>query len=229
MFPGIILLKEGEEMICRIVLADDHSMMREGLRSLLKDIPNTEVIGEAENGRDTVRLCRELNPDLVIMDVAMPELNGIEATRQIVHENPKTKVIALSMHSTKRFVLDMLQAGAVGYLLKNCAFKELADALSTVQSNRAYISPAVASVVVEKIVSPAGENSSMDPNLTPREREVLQLLAEGRKVTEVADMLHVSTKTVQTHRRNLMAKLNLYSLPELTKYAIQHGLTSLET
>lgn len=213
----------------RIILADDHGMMREGLRSLLKDIPGTEVIGEADNGRDTVRLCRELSPDLVIMDVAMPELNGIEATRQIVGENSKVKIIALSMHSSKRFVLDMLQAGAVGYLLKNCAFKELAEALKTVRAGRAYISPAVASVVVEKIVSPSSGGFSMPMTITPREREVLQLLAEGRKVSDIAGRLHVSAKTVQTHRRNLMAKLNLYSLPELTKFAIQHGLTSLET
>lgn len=213
----------------RIVLADDHNMLREGLRSLLKDIPGTEVVGEADNGRDTVRLCHELSPDLVIMDVAMPELNGIEATRLIVSECPGTKVIALSMHSSKRFVLDMLQAGAVGYLLKNCAFKELADALAKVRDNRAYISPAVASVVVEKIVSPTVEESSALNSLTPREREVLQLLAEGKKVTEISSILNVSTKTVQTHRRNLMSKLNLYSLPELTKFAIQQGLTPLET
>ena len=216
-------------MAYRIVLADDHNMLREGLRSLLRDIPGTEVVGEADNGRDTVRLCLELEPDLVIMDVAMPELSGIEATRQIVKERPDTKVIALSMHSTKRFVLDMLQAGAVGYLLKNCAFKELADALSTVRAGRAYISPAVASVVVERIVSPKSDESYAVHTLTPREREVLQLLAEGRRVSEVANTLHVSAKTVQTHRRNIMAKLNLFSLPELTKFAIQQGLTSLET
>jgi DNA-binding NarL/FixJ family response regulator len=164
------------------------------------------------------------------MDVAMPELNGIEATRQIMAEGSGTKVIALSMHSTKRFILDMLQAGASGYLLKNCAFKELAEALATVQAGNAYISPSVASVVVEKLISPqAAEDTAVPHTLTPREREVLQLLAEGIKVSEVARKLHVSIKTVQTHRRNLMAKLNLYSLPELTKFAIQHGLTSLET
>jgi DNA-binding NarL/FixJ family response regulator len=210
-------------------LADDHVMMREGLRALLKDIPGVQVSGEAENGRDAVRLCRELAPDLVIMDVAMPELNGVEATRQILAETPSVRIIALSMHSTKRFVLDMIQAGAKGYLLKNCAFKELADAVSTVLAGRAYISPAVASVVMEKIVSPAKDEPTPDFNLTPREREVLQLLAEGKKVGEVARRLHVSMKTVQTHRRNLMAKLNLFSLPELTKFAIQHGLTSLDT
>jgi DNA-binding NarL/FixJ family response regulator len=163
------------------------------------------------------------------MDVAMPELNGVEATRQILAETPSVRIIALSMHSTKRFVLDMIQAGAKGYLLKNCAFKELADAVSTVLAGRAYISPAVASVVMEKIVSPAKDEPTPDFNLTPREREVLQLLAEGKKVGEVARRLHVSMKTVQTHRRNLMAKLNLFSLPELTKFAIQHGLTSLDT
>jgi DNA-binding NarL/FixJ family response regulator len=140
----------------RILLADDHGMMREGLKALLESIEDTEVVGEADNGRDTVRLCRELRPDIVIMDVAMPELNGIEATRQIMAEYSGTKVIALSMHSTKRFILDMLQAGASGYLLKNCAFKELADALATVLAGNAYISPSVASVVVERLISPQG-------------------------------------------------------------------------
>lgn len=217
-------------MTNRILLADDHGMMREGLKALLENINDTQIVGEADNGRDTVKLCRELRPDLVIMDVAMPELNGIEATRQIMTECPGTKVIALSMHSTKRFILDMLQAGAQGYLLKNCAFKELAEALSTVRAGNAYISPSVASVVVEKLMAPQTAEDTAAPHaLTPREREVLQLLAEGIRVSEVARKLHVSIKTVQTHRRNLMAKLNLYSLPELTKFAIQHGMTSLET
>ncbi|MBF0531122.1 MAG: response regulator transcription factor [Deltaproteobacteria bacterium] len=213
---------------CRIVLADDHSMLREGLKSLLGAMPGITVVGEADNGRDAVRLCHELGPDLVIMDVATPELNGIEATRQIVANAAGTKVIALSMHSTKRFVLDMLQAGAVAYLLKNSAFRELAEAIATVRAGRAYISPAVASIVVERVAAPETSMTTGPFKLTPREREVLQLIAEGKKAHDVAAKLHLRTKTVQTHRRNIMAKLNMFTLPELTKYAIQQGLTSLE-
>ena len=213
----------------RIVLADDHILFREGLRSLLMNINDVEVVGESGNGREAVALCRELRPDLVIMDVAMPELNGIEAARKIKDENPEARIIALSMHSSKRFVLDMLQAGAMAYILKNAAFKELAAALSAVKLGRAYLSPAVASVVVEKIAAPRGGETDGPGLLTPREREILQLLAEGKKVTEIGDKLHVSAKTVQTHRRNIMGKLKVKSLPELTKFAIQHGLTTLET
>ncbi|MFH1137279.1 MAG: response regulator transcription factor [Pseudomonadota bacterium] len=212
----------------RIVLADDHNLFREGLRSLLQGIEGVEVIGEAENGRSAVLLCRELRPDLVIMDVAMPELNGIEAARLIMEDDPDARIIALSMHSSRRFVLDMLQAGAMAYLLKNSAFKELAAALAAVKSGRAYLSPAIAAVVVEKIASPDHEGGGGPGVLTAREREVLQLLAEGLKVTDIGAKLNVSVKTVQTHRRNIMAKIKVKSLPELTKFALQHGLTTLD-
>lgn len=196
---------------------------------MLANTPEVEIVGEADNGIEAVRLCRDLSPDVVIMDVTMPDLNGIEAARQVSAECPQTKVLALSMHSNRRFVIDMLKSGASGYLLKDCAFEELALALKTVCSNRPYISPSVGWAVVEKALSPQNAVPSALQALTPREREVLQLLAEGRKAKEVAARLHVSEKTVQTHRRNIMDKLNLRTLPHLTKFAIAHGLTSLET
>ncbi|MBW2085109.1 MAG: response regulator transcription factor [Deltaproteobacteria bacterium] len=215
-------------MNMKVVLADDHSLFREGLKSLLAENSNVEIVGETGDGRSAVRLCQELAPDIIIMDVAMPELNGIEATRQILSECPGTRVIALSMHSSRRFVVDMLQVGASGYLLKDCAFQELATALSAVSSGQVYLSPSIASVVVERITGSAAADFTIAAKLTPREREVLQLLAEGKRSVAVAELLHLSVKTVQTHRRNIMDKLDLHSLPELTRYAIREGLISSE-
>ena len=212
----------------KVVLSDDHSLFREGLKSLLAENSNVEIVGETGDGRSAVRLCQELAPDIIIMDVAMPELNGIEATRQILSECPGTRVIALSMHSSRRFVVDMLQVGASGYLLKDCAFQELATALSAVSSGQVYLSPSIASVVVERITGSAAADFTIAAKLTPREREVLQLLAEGKRSVAVAELLHLSVKTVQTHRRNIMDKLDLHSLPELTRYAIREGLISSE-
>ena len=215
-------------MSIEIVLADDHILFREGLKSLLKEDPDLVIVGETGNGREAVELCRDLSPDIIIMDVTMPELNGIEACRKVTLECPETKVIAVSMHSSRRFVVDMLRAGAVGYLLKDCAFQELAIALSAVRSEKVYLSPSIASVVVERISDSSSDEVSMASQLTPREREVLQLLAEGRRTSEVASRLFLSVKTVQTHRRNIMDKLDLHSLPELTRYAIREGLITAE-
>lgn len=213
----------------RIILADDHVIMREGLRALLEKQPGVEVIAEAKNGRTTIELSRELKPDLIIMDIAMPDLNGIEATRQIITESPGVKVIALSMHSDRKFVREMLSAGASGYMLKDSAFEELGKAISTVNDNQTYLSPGVADTVVKdylgKIVA---SNSKSSLVLTSREREVLQLFAEGKTTKEIASLLYVSIKTIETHRRLIMDKLGLNSIAELTKYAIREGLTSLE-
>ena len=215
-------------MSLRIVLADDHGLLRAGLKSLLEEDPEIEIVGETGNGREAVRLCRELSPDIIIMDVTMPELNGIEASRQLKAECPGTKVISVSMHSSRRFVVAMLRAGAVGYLLKDAASEELFTALSVVRAVQVYLSPSIASVVVEKILDPSGDETAIASPLTPREKEVLQLLVEGRRARETADRLHVSIKTVQTHRRNIMDKLDLHSLAELTRYAIREGLISAE-
>jgi DNA-binding NarL/FixJ family response regulator len=213
----------------RILLADDHRIMREGLRSLLDEESDMEVIGEAENGRRAVELVGEMDPDVIVMDIGMPELNGIEATRRVVLDHPQTKVIALSMHSDRRFMAEILKAGAAGYLLKDGAFEELAGAIRTVTANKMYLSPRIADVVVEDYVRnmPRGEPSAFAA-LTAREREVLQLLAEGKATKQAAACLHVSVKTVETHRRSIMTKLDIHSVAELTKYAIREGLTSVE-
>ena len=214
----------------RILLADDHRIVRQGLRSLLEAEADFTVVAEADNGRAAIDLTDELAPDVVVMDVGMPELNGIEATRRIASRSPRVKVVALSMHSDRRFVAEMLKAGAAGYLLKDGAFEELVGAIRTVAAGRTYLSPRIADVVVEGYLR--NNTTPAEPTayarLSPREREVLQLLAEGKATKEAAAALHLSVKTVETHRRQIMEKLNMYSVAELTKYAIREGLTSLE-
>lgn len=216
-------------MSTRILIADDHKIVRDGLRSLLQQDADRIVVGEAADGRSAVRLARELAVDLVIMDVGMPELNGIEATRLIVADRRDTRVIALSMHSDRSYVARALQAGASGYLLKDCAFEELDRAITVVGHGKVYLSPGVAGVVVEDYVRRLAD--APDPELaliTGKERQVLQLVAEGRTTKEIAAALHLSVKTIETHRQNLMAKLDVHSIAELTKLAIRAGLTRLE-
>jgi DNA-binding NarL/FixJ family response regulator len=217
-------------MSIRILLADDHKIIRDGLRSLLEKEPDLEVIAEAGDGTTTVKLARKLKPEVVIMDITMPDLNGIEATRQIMAELPNVKVIALSMHSDRRFVVGMLKAGASGYLLKDCAFDELIHTVHTVVKNRTYLSPRITNIVVDDYLRQVSTtNSSVISVLTAREREVLQLLAEGKTTRQIADHLYLSVKTIETHRRQIMDKLDIHSIAELTKYALREGLTSLET
>jgi len=212
----------------RLILVDDHKIVRDGLRSLLEKTPGMEVIAEAADGRSAVQLARELSPDVAIIDVAMPDLNGIEAARKIKDESPDTKVVALSMHSDKRFVAEMLNAGASGYLLKDCAFEELAGAVNTILAGKYYLSPSITGVVVTEYIQSLHEKkSSVFSVLTAREREVLQLLAEGKNTVQIAAALHVSGKTVETHRRNIMNKLGIQSMAGLIKYAIREGLTSI--
>lgn len=213
----------------KVLIADDHQIVRQGLRTLLEKQPDIRVVAEADDGRATVRLVREVDPDVVIMDVAMPDLNGIEATRQIISEFPKVKVIALSMYADRRFVVNMLKAGASGYLLKECAFEELVRAIRLVLTHKTYLSPGVTDIVVKDYVqgAPPAEPSVFSV-LSPREREVLQLMAEGKSTNQIADCLHVSVKTIETHRQQVMHKLNIHSVAELTKYAIREGLTTLE-
>lgn len=209
-----------------LMLVDDHKLFREGLKSLLKADNRVSIVGEAGNGRAAVRLSRQLTPDIVILDIAMPELNGIEATRQILADRPGTKIIVLSMHSSRRFVVDVLKAGAVGYLIKDCAVQELTMAIDAVRKDKVYLSPSIAGVVV-KGMTRTDDPAALSPGgLTPREIEVLQLLTEGKSAKETASRLNVSVKTVQTHRRNIMEKLDLHHIVQLTKYAIQHGLIS---
>ncbi|MCF6289703.1 MAG: response regulator transcription factor [Desulfobacterales bacterium] len=216
-------------MTIRILLADDHKIMRAGLCSLLEKQPDMEVVAEAENGRRAVQMTIEHKPDVVIMDVSMPELNGIEATRQIVAAVPGTRIIALSMYSDKRFVVGMLQAGAAGFLLKDCASQDLARAINAVASGKNYLSPEIAGVMIEDYVHRFAVADATTQVLTAREREVLQLIAEGWATREIAGRLYVSVKTVETHRRKIMKKLDIHSVADLTKYAIREGLTSLES
>jgi DNA-binding NarL/FixJ family response regulator len=213
----------------KIILADDHQIVRHGLRSLLSSEPDMEVVGEADNGRAVVRLVQEKSPQVVIMDISMPDLNGIEATRQIVAESPGVKIIALSMHSDSLFVLNMFKAGASGYLLKDCALEELVKAVRTVLNRKIYLSPGISDIVIKDfVIGWSPPDSSAYSILTTREREVLQLMAEGRNTNQIAENLCVSVKTVEAHRKQLMNKLDLHSVAELTKYAIRQGLTSLD-
>jgi len=216
-------------MSIRIIVADDHTIVRHGLAKLIETESDMEVTAQTENGLSTVELTRELSPDLVVMDVAMPDLNGIDATQQIRRDNPKIKVLALSMHSGKKFISAMLQAGATGYLLKDCALEELITAIRTTMAGQTYLSPAIADIVVQNYVrSTDHEGESVFSVLSQREREVLQLLAEGNTTKQIALRLHISPKTVEGHRLRLMNKLDIDNVAQLTKYAIQEGLTSAE-
>ncbi len=216
-------------MTIKIIVADDHKIIREGLRSMLDKVDGMTVVGDASNGRKAVNLTRKLKPHVVIMDITMPELNGVDAARQILDELPGTKIIALSMHSDRRFVMEMFKAGVSGYLLKDCAFDELSRAIKSVLNNQTYVSPAIAGIVIEDYVGNISNDYIPCNELTNREREVLQLIAEGMTTKEISFQLNVSIKTVETHRRKIMKKLNIHSIAELTKAAIRQGLTSLDT
>jgi len=216
-------------MSIRILLADDHKIFREGMRSLLEKEPNMVVVGEAGNGKDTVRLVQELLPDVVIIDITMPDLNGIDATQQLKKKAPNTKVLCLSQHSERNFVLAMFEVGASGYLLKDSAFDELTRAIYAVYSKKIYISPQIAHYIIDESLARASERKVSSAVLTSKEREVLQLIAEGKSTKQIALRLNRSMKTIETHRRQISKKLNIHSIAELTKYAISEGLTSLNT
>ncbi|MFC1476053.1 response regulator [Candidatus Zixiibacteriota bacterium] len=215
-------------MSLKLLIADDHQVVREGLRSMLEKHPDFEVVGEASDGKAAVDLSRKLMPDVIIMDVAMPTMDGIDATRQITSKNPDAKIVALTVHPERPFMYEMLRAGAKGYLLKNSGFEELTRAIKTVMSGQTYLSPRVASTMVVDFVQPLNrENKDAKGILTPRETEVLQLLAQEKSTREIATHLRVSVKTIETHRRGIMKKLNINSVAGLTKYAVREGLASL--
>lgn len=214
----------------RVLLAEDHTIVRKGIRSLLDAEATIEVIGEAENGREAVEKTEELLPDIVVMDHTMPLLNGLEATRQIRERLPDVKVLILTMHTNEEYIFEFLQAGAMGYLVKQSAPTDLVAALSAIAQGQFYLSPAISKSVVEEylrqgVASGRGETPAQ---LTSREREVLQLVAEGYSNREIAEQLHISVKTVGVHRLNIMQKLDLHSPTELTKYAIRKGIITLE-
>jgi RNA polymerase sigma factor (sigma-70 family) len=215
-------------MSIRILIVDDHKVIIDGLQKYLTTDDSIEVVGSAENGRQAVILAEELKPDVVLMDITMPDLNGTEATRQINKRCPKCRVLALSMHTSSQNVLQMLQAGAAGYVTKGSPMDELIRAIHEIHSGNTYLSQDIAEEIDEEnlelfkqLVSPAGV-------LSPREREVLQLVVEGKSSKEIGRELHVTTKTIEHHRHNIMRKLKINSIPDLTKFAIREGLTSLE-
>jgi len=215
-------------MAIKILLADDHQIIRDGLASLLEKQKDMQVVGQAEDGRQALRMAVDLKPDIVVMDISMPNLNGIEAAAQLRKDCPGTRVIALSMHSDKRFVAGMLKAGAGGYLLKNSAFDDLVQAVSTVMAGEIYLSSKIAAVVIKDYIQSSRREKSADLDaLSSRERETLQLLAEGKTTKQIAGELFISVKTVETHRQNVMKKLGISNLADLVKFAVREGLTSL--
>jgi DNA-binding NarL/FixJ family response regulator len=215
-------------MAIKVLIVDDHRIIREGIRSMLEREPDMKVLGEAEDGRSATRMARELGPDLIVMDVSMPDMNGILATSVILAEFPKIKVLALSMLADTRVVHNMLRAGASGYLIKDCSFTELVRAIRLVIANKTYLSPGIMDVVVKDYVRPpAYSDSPSSSNLTIRESEVLQLVAEGHSTSQIAKSLYLSVKTIETHRQKILAKINTKGIAGLTKYAIREGLTSV--
>lgn len=210
----------------RTILADDHTLTRAGLRLLLEKIRDVEVLDEASNGREAVTLAKKHTPRLVLMDISMPELNGIEATARISKEVPSTRVIILSTHSDERHVLDALRAGAAGYLLKNSATHELEAAVLAVAKGGTYLSPDISGLVIARSTGRAGSDVGELDHLTPRQREILQLIAEGKSTKEMAFLLNVSVKTVETHRSLLMDRLNIHDIAGLVRHALKVGLVS---
>ncbi len=215
-------------MKIKVLLVDDHKIVRHGLRALLEKEEDMEVVNEAGSGRDAVQLAGECLPDVVVMDIAMPDMNGMDAARRICADNPECRILVLSMLGDKRFIVEMFSAGAKGYLLKDCAADELVRAIRSVHQGGMYLSPQIAGIVINdfvKLIPEAYPEAS--PVLTSREREVLQLIAEGKKAKEIAFILNLSSKTVDTFRQSIMKKLGLNTVAELTKHAIREGLTSL--
>jgi len=213
----------------KILIADDHGVVRQGLKALIETEADMQVIGEASDGQQVVQLTRQLLPDIVLMDIAMPNLNGVEATRQILDDNPDIRIIALSVHSDKHFVTGMLKTGASGYVLKSSLFEEVLRAIETVKDGDYYLSPKITDVVVDDYkYYMSTHNKASEVRLTPRERQVVQLLTEGKSTKQIALLLHVSPKTIDANRRDVMNKLGIFSIAELTKFAIKEGITSAE-
>jgi DNA-binding NarL/FixJ family response regulator len=209
----------------RVMLVDDHAILREGLRSLLALQDDIEVVGEAENGQTALELIGTLKPDVVLMDVAMPGMDGLEATRRIKSEFPDTRIVVLTQHDNREYVFSLLQAGAVGYILKKSGGAEVINAIRSAYREGAFLPPSIAREVMERFIKRPPEEGK--PRLTEREKEVLRLIAEGKTNKEIAEILCLSVKTVMVHRTNIMEKLDIHSSAELVKYAIRQGIVSI--
>lgn len=214
-------------MPIKILIADDHQLFREGLINLLSSTADIEIIAQAENGKQTIDKARRLNPDIIIMDISMPIINGIEATGILQTEAPKIKVIALTMHSEKHFIKGMLEAGASGYLFKNCTYDELIDAIKTVYAGKKYLSDEITEFIIHDYIGKVKDIQPGDPHLSEREQEILKLFAEGKTSREISEQLFISVKTVGTHKQHILEKLNLNSTTDMVKYAIKKGIISL--
>ncbi|MEJ2705433.1 MAG: response regulator transcription factor [Sedimentisphaerales bacterium] len=213
----------------KVLIAEDHGVVRQGLGMLIDEEPDIEVVGEAEDGLEVVNMARQLAPDVILMDITMPNLNGVEATRYILQEDPNIRIVALSVHFDKQFVMEMLKAGAYGYVLKSYLLEEVLRALKTVEAGQHYLSPKIAEIVLDDYIPFISEAAQAGrDHFTARERHIIQLLAEGKSTKQIARHLHVSPKTVDSSRRQVMNKLRISSVAELTKYAIREGLTSAE-
>lgn len=211
----------------KILLADDHTILREGLKSLLNTDPEIEVIGEASNGYDAIALAGKLNPDVILMDIGMPVMNGLEATKKLKEEHPSIKILILTQYDSQEYLFSVLSAGAAGYVLKRTASTELLWAIKTVQEGLAYLSPVMTQALIKEYLKGEGPTIKTKELLTPREQEVLKLIAEGNTNQDIADILVLSLKTVQTHRAHIMEKLNFHDRTELVKYAIKKGIISV--
>jgi len=216
-------------MAIKVLLADNHGILRQGIQALIEKQNDMELVGQADNGLLAVEMSRRLRPDIVLMDVTMPVLNGIEATRQIKSELPEVKVLALSVHAKREFILDMVRAGASGYMLKECVFDDLARAIKAVAAGQSYLSPEVASIVLDGITKDSifSAAASNRQTLTLREKQILELLTEGKSAKQIASQLGLSVKTIEANRRQIMKMTESYNLADLTKYAIRQGLTTV--
>ena len=214
--------------VIRVLLAEDHTIVRKGIRALLDDEPGIEVVGEAENGREAVLQAQQIQPDIVVMDHTMPLLNGLEATRQIRKVNANIQVLILTMHTNQEYIFQFLKAGAAGYLVKQTAPTDLTTAIRAIHRGESFLSPAISRALIDEYVRSGEASGKAESPLTEREREVLQLIAEGFSNQEIGNQLHISVKTVGVHRLNLMQKLDLHNLADLTKYAIRNGIIGLE-
>ncbi len=212
----------------RLILADDHTLMRQGLRRIIEEQPDWEVVAEASNGREAVRLTLDLLPHIVVLDIGMPQMNGIEAIRQITRKAPSVHVLILSMHSDEAYIVQVLQAGARGYLLKDSADEDLVKALNAIAQGKSFFSPAVARVMLDDYVRHLAERGIIDryDSLSEREREIFQLVAEGRSNKEIAQLLALSPSTVETHRAHIMEKLDVHTAAEIVLYAVRKGIIS---